>query len=213
MIPLLWGMPIALALGVVGAIGGTLFTMWLAAVVSWFGGWVDRIIQGLTEVNMVLPAFPLMVFVYISYSKSIVVILTLALILSIGGSAIKNYRAAFMQVRESGYIESPQVYGASDWRIIFVYLIPRLLPVMVPQLVGLIPGIFVLEATLAYLNISDPVLPTWGKLLQEALAGGALNGAYFWALEPLTLLLICGLAFALLGFALDRILNPRLRGI
>lgn len=212
MIPLLWGMPIALALGVVGAVGGSLFTLWLAAVGSWFGGLIDRIIQGLTEVNMVLPAFPLIVFVYITYSKSIWVILSLALILNIGGSAIKNYRAAFLQVREEGYIESPQVYGASDWRMIFVYLIPRLLPVMVPQLVGLIPGIFFLEATLAYLNISDPVLPTWGKLLQEALYGGALNGSYYWVVEPLALLLICGLAFALLGFALDRILNPRLRG-
>ncbi|MCU0484531.1 MAG: ABC transporter permease subunit [Anaerolineales bacterium] len=210
-LPLLWGMPIALSLGVVGAIGGTLFTLWLAAVGSWFGGIVDRIIQALTEINMVLPAFPLMVFVFINYSKSIWVILTLALILSIGGSAIKNYRAAFLQIREAAYIESPQVYGASDWRIIFVYLIPRLLPVMVPQLVGLIPGIFFLETTLAYLNISDPVLPTWGKLMQEALAGGALNGAYFWILEPLGMLLVCGLSFALLGFALDRVLNPRLR--
>jgi peptide/nickel transport system permease protein len=30
-------------------------------------------------------------------------------------------------------------------------------------------------------------------------------------LEPLSLLLLTGLAFAMLGFALERILNPRLK--
>jgi peptide/nickel transport system permease protein len=32
-------------------------------------------------------------------------------------------------------------------------------------------------------------------------------------LEPAVLLIFTGMAFALLGFALDRIFNPRLRGI
>lgn len=61
------------------------------------------------------------------------------------------------------------------------------------------------------LNLSDPVLPTWGKVIQESLAQGALNGSYYWVLEPVGLLMLLGLAFAMLGFAFDRILNPRLR--
>jgi peptide/nickel transport system permease protein len=211
LLPLLWGTPIALTFGLVGALLASLTTMILAAVGTWFGGWVDALIQRLTEINMVLPAFPLLVLVYISISKNIWFILGLAVLLSMMNNAIKNYRAAFIQIKESAYIEAARAYGASDWRIIFQYLIPRILPVLVPQLVSLAPGLVFLEATLAYLNISDPTLPTWGKLIQESIAGGALNGAYYQVAEPVGLLLITGLALSMIGFALDRILNPRLR--
>jgi len=36
---------------------------------------------------------------------------------------------------------------------------------------------------------------------------------YYWVLEPLGLVILTGLAFAILGLALDRITNPRLRGL
>ena len=69
-----------------------------------------------------------------------------------------------------------------------------------------------LEASLAVLGLGDPVLPTWGKVIQDANSKGALfNGYYYWILEPSLLLMIAGLAFAMVGFSLDRIFNPRLR--
>ena len=42
--------------------------------------------------------------------------------------------------------------------------------------------------------------------------GALYKGLYYWVLEPAVLLMLTGLAFALLGFSLDRIFNPRLRG-
>jgi peptide/nickel transport system permease protein len=213
LVPLLWGTPIALVFGLVGALLASLTSMLLAAIGTWFGGWVDSVIQWLTEINMVLPTFPLLVLVYISISKNIWVIMGLAVMLSIMNNAIKNYRAIFLQIRESAYIEAALAYGATNKRIIFSYLVPRIMPVLVPQLVIMAPGLLFLEATLAYLNISDPVMPTWGKLIQESIKSGALNGAYYQVLEPVGLLLVTGLAFSMTGFALDRILNPRLREI
>ena len=69
-----------------------------------------------------------------------------------------------------------------------------------------------LEAALAVLGLGDPVLPTWGKVIQDAFTQGALfNGFYYWILEPAALLMLAGFGFALVGFALDRIFNPRLR--
>jgi peptide/nickel transport system permease protein len=62
--------------------------------------------------------------------------------------------------------------------------------------------------------LGDPVLPTWGKLINDAYGNGALyTGQYYWILEPALLLMIAGLAFAMVGFALDRIFNPRLREV
>jgi peptide/nickel transport system permease protein len=148
------------------------------------------------------------------YSRSIWVILTMVILLSIFGSSIKTYRAVFMQVKESAYIEAARAYGASSPRIVFSYMIPRVVPMLIPQLVTLIPSYVFLEASLAVLGLGDPVLPTWGKLINEARDAGALfHGQYYWLLEPSLMLVLTGLGFAMLGFALDRIFNPRLRGL
>jgi peptide/nickel transport system permease protein len=68
-----------------------------------------------------------------------------------------------------------------------------------------------LEATLGILGIYDPRFPSWGKVIRTALLQNALwGGSAYWVLEPIGLLLLTGLAFALLGFGLERVLNPRL---
>jgi len=213
-IALQWGLPIALAFGLLAALGTTITTMVIAAVGVWFGGWVDALIQRITEVNLVLPFLPILIMVGTFYSRSIWVILGVTILLSIFGSGIKGYRAIFLQVKESPYIEAARAYGAGNRRIILGYLTPRIIPVLIPQLVNVIPTFVFLEASLAVLGLGDPVLPTWGKIIDDARANGALfRGQYYWVLEPSALLMLTGLAFALVGFALDRVFNPRLRGM
>jgi len=213
MVALLWGMPVALAFGLLAAVGTSVSTMVIAAVGAWFGGWVDSLVQRITEVNMLLPFLPVSLMIYTLYSKRFWAILGVTVLLSIFGNATKNYRAIFLQVKQAPYIEAARAYGASGWRIVFRYLIPRIIPVLVPQLVILVPGYVFLEATLAFLGVSDPVLPTWGKLIVEGLSYGLHRGVYHLVLEPLSLLLLVGLAFVMLGLALERIFDPRLREI
>ncbi len=211
LVGLLWGMPVALAFGLLGAFATSIVSMIIAAVGSWFGGWVDGLVQRITEVNMILPALPIAITVYYIYSKSIWVILGVMVLLSIFGSAVKNYRAIFVQVKEAPYVEAAQAYGASNSRIILRYLVPRIAPLLIPQLVILIPTYVFFEATLAFLGVSDLRLPTWGKIVYDAITKGAFEGHYYWVVEPIGLMMLTGLAFAMVGFALDSILNPRLR--
>ena len=213
MVALLWGTPIALSFGLLAALGTSLTTMIIAAVGIWFGGLADSIIQRLTEVNLILPGLPILVMVGTLYSRTIWTMLGVSILLNIFGAAIKSYRAIFIQVKELPYIEAARAYGAGNFRIVFAYLIPRIIPVLVPQLVNVIPTFVFLEATLAVLGLGDPTIPTWGKLIDDARANGALfQGHYYWVLEPSMLLMLTGLAFAMVGFALDRIFNPKLRG-
>lgn len=213
-VALLWGTPIALSFGLVAALVTTVTTMIIAAIGVWFGGVVDDLIQRITEINMLLPFLPILIMVGTFQSRSIWVLLLWVILLSIFGAAIKGYRATFMQIKEAPYIEAARSYGASNWRIIVSYLIPRIIPVLIPGLVSGVPAYVFLEASLAVLGLGDPVLPTWGKLINDAYGNGALyNGQYYWILEPALLLMVAGLAFAMVGFALDRIFNPRLREV
>ncbi|HHW71837.1 MAG TPA: ABC transporter permease [Firmicutes bacterium] len=213
-VALLWGAPVALSFGMIAAVGSSLTTMMLAAAAVWFGGWVDWTIRRINEIVMILPLLPILIMIGLFYSRSIWSILGVVIALGIFGSGILSYRSMFLQVRESGYIEAARAYGAGNGRIIFRYMIPRILPVLIPGFVIQVPSYVFLEATLSVLGLGDPVLPTWGKILSDAQSNGALmNGYFYWVLEPAALLMLAGLGFVMLGFALDRIFNPRLRGL
>lgn len=213
-VALLWGTPIALAMGLMGAIGATVTTMAIAAVGTWYGGWVDNLIQRITEINMMLPGYPLLIMIGTLVDRRLLLLTAIWVALSIFSASIKSYRAMFLQVKEAPYIEAAKSYSASNMRIIVQYMMPRIIPVLVPTFVGLVPSFVFFEATISVLGLGDPLLPTWGKVLSEAQDMGALhNGYYYWVLAPSLLLVFSGAGFALLGFALDRIFNPRLRSL
>ncbi|MEM8862904.1 MAG: ABC transporter permease, partial [Chloroflexota bacterium] len=213
-VALLWGTPIAMAFGLVAALVITAANMIIAATSVWYGGWVDAAIQRITDVNLILPVLPLLILIGTLYSRSIWVILGMVIALGIFGGGVKTYRSIFLQTRELPYIEAAQAYGAGSRRIIFRYLIPRVIPLVIPALVTSVPAFVFTEATLALLGLGDPVLPTWGKVIENARSQGALfNGYYYWMLEPAILMMLVGVGFSLVGFALDRIFNPKLREI
>lgn len=212
MVALLWGAPIAVSFGVLASVSISFLQMIIAAVSAWHGRWADLLLQKATEFNMILPFLPIVMMIAVLYKISIWVLLVVVIVLSVFGSGVKTYRAMFLQVKELPYIEAAQTYGAGSIRIIFRYMIPKVLPTIIPSLVLSVSGFVFLEAALAILGLGDPVAPTWGKVINDAYTNGALfKGYFYWVLEPSALLVLTSLGFAMLGFTLDKIFNPKLR--
>ena len=67
MIALLWGTPIALAFGLSAALVTSVGGMVIAALGAWYGGLIDRGLQFLTEVNLILPFFPVALMIFTLY--------------------------------------------------------------------------------------------------------------------------------------------------
>lgn len=211
---LLWGAPIGLIFGVLAAIGAQVSTFVLAGIGTWFGGKVDFIFRRLTELNMILPFLAILIMIAHMYQPSIWLILGIVIALNVFSASYLTYRAMFLQAKELPYMEAAQAYGAGRFRMVFTYLLPRALPMLLPQFVMVIPTFVFLEATLAVLGLGDPQLATWGKIINDAQANSAMYmGHYYWMVLPSILLMTIGLGFALVGFSLDRVFNPRLRTV
>lgn len=214
MVGLSWGIPVALAFGILAAVGAQISTFILAAIGVWHGKWVDGAFRWLTQVNIVLPVLPLLIMIGMFFSRSIWVILGVVILLSIFSSSYFVLRAMFLQIKESPYIEAARAYGAGSWRIIFRYMIPKIIPVLLPQFVTVIPTFVFLEATVALLGLGDLHLPTLGKIMNDAHANAAIfTGHEYWMVQPGAILLVMGIGFAMIGYTLDRVFNPRLRQI
>lgn len=212
-VALLWGAPIAMAFGLTAALAISFYHLFISAVGAWFGGAVDIVIDRFTELRMILPLLPILIMVGMFWSRSLWVLLAVLIMFNLLGGT-KTYRAMFLQAREAPYIEAARAYGAGNMRIVLRYLLPRMIPVMIPAFVMAVPSYVFLEASLAVLGLGDPLLPTWGKIIQEANSQGAhFKGQFYWILEPAALLMLTGLGFSMIGFTLDRIFNPRLRSL
>ncbi|MEM2945607.1 MAG: ABC transporter permease [Thermoproteota archaeon] len=211
-IGLLWGTPIAMSFGLTTAILTTVLNLIIGTVSGWYLGKVDTVIQRIVEINAILPFLPILILLTTFYKIDLVVILVSVIVLNIFSLGIKGTRILVMQIKSYPYIEAAQAYGASNGRLILFYVIPKILPPVVPGMISAVPGFVFLEAGLSYLGLGDPFLPTWGKIISDAQSNGAFyKGLYYWVLEPAFMLILTAIAFALIGMALEKIVNPKLK--
>ena len=218
MIGILWGAPIALAFGLSASLILSFVHAFFGITAGWFGGRVDEFIQRLTEVFMIIPVLPILILIsyiwttiYLKTMPIWMVIVILIALSPVGGGTL-TVRSLTLQIKEEQYILATIAYGAGSRRIIFRHIFPRVTPYMIVGIVSAVPSYIFLEAALSILGLGDPTLPTWGKILSDAYNAKALYiGWWLWILVPTFFIAVTAFAFALLGYALDKIVNPRLR--
>lgn len=209
---IVWGAPVALAFGLTTAILTSFIQTLLGTLSAWYGGRVDEIVQRITDVYMILPFLPILITISVIYKINIWTLLAIVVALSVFGGATKTARSMTLQIMNEPYIEAAVSYGASRRRIMLLYILPRLLPYTMANIVLSVPSYVFLEAALSLLSLGDPAMPTWGKIISDAFEGGAVvHGLWWWVLIPSILIIMTAIAFALIGLALDKVVNPRLR--
>jgi len=99
--------------------------------------------------------------------------------------------------------------GASNLRIISKHILPQIVPYIAASLVYSTPNAILTEAGLSVLGIRHGY-PTWGNILSEARLNGTIS-QWWWILPPGFLIAIVSLTFVLLGLALEKVVEPKLR--
>lgn len=218
LVALLWGAPIALAFGLVGAFAAVIIQTLLGAISGWYGGAIDEFVQRAADFYLIIPTLPILILLGILYRPGIVLLLIVLVVFGIVGATTKVIRSIVLQVKEEQFIEAARSYGASRRRILFRYIMPRVMPYTFALIALTVPAFIFLEASLSFLGLGDPLLPTWGHILGDAYSQGALfasraypTGFWWWILFPAAGIIFTTVAFALLGYAFDKVLNPRLR--
>ncbi|HEX2615487.1 MAG TPA: ABC transporter permease, partial [Nitrososphaera sp.] len=156
-----------------------------------------------------LPTLPLLIILSVTIGRSIFLITGFLVIFSWVGMA-KISRSLALQLKNLQYVEAAKLMGQSDRNIIFRHIIPQLLPLTFASIAISVPAAILGESTLSFLGLSDASIPTWGQILHDAQsAGAASRGLWWWIMPPGIMIAITGLAFVLIGNALDAIVNPR----
>ena len=210
---LVYGTQVSLLVGFFGGLAATAIALVMGMVSGYKEGTVvDDVLSFVTNVALVVPVLPLMI-VLVAYSdvRGVPLLVFIIGITSWAGHA-RAKRSQIITLRNRDFVTAAKFSGESTFRIVFREIMPSMTSLVAAGFVGAATGAIGAEAGLSFLGLGDPDSISWGTMLYQANAQGAVaQGLWIWVLVPgLTLaLLITSLTF--INFGVDLLSNPHLR--
>ena len=212
-IGIIWGTPLALFIGISVSSISVIIGMLYGVMAGYKGRNTDEAMMRLNDVIYALPALPVLILLAVAIGKSIFLIVGYLIIFGWVGIA-KVSRSMALQIKNLQYIEAAELMGQSSTRIVLKHILPQLLPYTFASIAISVPGAIITEAGLSFLGLGDPTMPTWGQLLHDAnVYGASARGLWWWIVPPGLMIALTGLAFVLIGNALDAIVNPKMKKV
>ncbi|MBE7520070.1 MAG: ABC transporter permease [Thermoflexaceae bacterium] len=210
-----YGARVSLLVGLLATALGTVAGMLLGTISAYVGGWVDTLLQQLSDAIMAIPAIIFLMLVGSVLGQGMFnVIWALALVFTPYVSRI--VRGAVLSIREAPYVESARVAGAGPLRIMAVHILPNAMPLVIVTASVLVGSAMLAEGALSFLGLGIPSDdPTWKVSWGSMLSPDRLRHieqAPWLTIYPGVALTLAVLGFNLLGDTLRDALDPRLRG-
>ncbi|MGY4711418.1 ABC transporter permease [Mycolicibacterium sp. CBM1] len=181
---------------------------------AYLGGIVDDILSLLTNVILVIPAFPLIIIFAKYAGQGGLPVILLVLIITGWSYGANQLRAQALSLRNRDFLEAARVRGERRSYIILAEVLPNLASLIVATFLGAALYSVLTAAGLQFLGLGDPNTTSWGTMLywsqnQQAL----MTGMPLWSIAPGLCVALLGASFALINYAFDEISNPALRPV
>lgn len=207
---LLMGSRIAMFVGLLGAFMVAIIGTLVGMIAGYYGGWVDEVIMRLVDVLYGLPFIPFVIVLAAALGASVWnVLFGIALLYWL--STARVIRSEVLSVRERPYIEAAEAAGASDFRIMFVHILPNVIPLSALYGAIAVGYSITAQASIAFLGFGDPAVPSWGVMLQRAFVSQAFGVAWWWIFPPGLSITIVVTGAYLVGRGYEEVVNPQLQ--
>jgi peptide/nickel transport system permease protein len=206
---ILFGGRSSLAVAVTSIAFAALLGSALGLLGGYYRGWIDVIVMRLSDILLSFPAV-LLAIALLAFLGNSFTNLVLAIGIVYVGPFARVARAAVLSVREELYVEASRASGSSDWRTLFITLLPNALAPLIIEITLRLAYAILTEASLSFLGLgTPPPAPSWGQMIAENRRFLALAP---WAtVAPGLAIMVIVLGFNLLGDGLRDALDPRLK--
>ena len=204
-----WGARISLLVG----LAATVLSMFIGTTIGissghyrgFSGGALDR----LTDWFLVIPYLPLAIVLATVLGRSLVNIIIVIGVTSWPGTA-RLIRAQTLSVEGRPYLERAKALGAGNVHQMTKHVLPNVMPLVLANTTLAVSISILSETTLSFLGLGDPENVSWGSILEQAFASGAISQEAWWYVgSPGVCVVLVVLSFNLIGRAIEEILDPR----
>jgi len=207
---LIYGTRISLMVGLLASALSVTIGLCIGLFSAYLGSIVDQILMRFTDMFLVLPELPLLLVIVAVLGPSIWYIILLIGVLGWMGFA-RTVRSQALSLKERPFVEAAKALGAGRLHIIVRHILPNVMNLVYVTLAISVPGAIMSEAYLSFLGLYDPWIMTWGRMFHEALILPSGFERWWWIIPPGLCIAAISISFILIGYALDEILNPKLR--
>jgi peptide/nickel transport system permease protein len=195
---LLYATRTSLAVGFLAAIISIAIGVSVGLMAGYHRGWLGELLMGLTDVFLLIPALPLMIILAAYLSPSMWnIILVIGLLWWCSTARVVHSRV--LQVREMQFVESTRALGYSDSYILRRHVLANTKEVIHAKFALAVASAMLLEASLSFLGLGDPLNISWGEMIHFAFTrGGFANDMWWWYLPPGIMICMTVLAFVLI---------------
>jgi len=203
----------SLAVGTIGVLIAFVMALVIGGVSGYYGGWIDSILQMITDAVRTIPAIPLFMalsaFIPPEWSAE-TRFLFISMILGFIGwpTLARRVRTHLLTERNQEYVLAAQLCGASPSHIIRKHLLPSFTSYIIVDLVISFPYMVLSETALSFigLGLKDPV-NSLGVMLQSVTSADVLLN-YQWYFIPVIFFITLVLAFVFVGDGLRDAADP-----
>ena len=197
------GTRVSFLVGALTVVFGLLVGGAVGAVAGYYGGKIDEVIMKLIDTQMAFPGVLMALMLIAVFGNSLQ-----NLIFALGIMSIPRFaritRSGFIKYRDAEFIKAARSRGAGDGRIIFLHILPNIVPELIVTSSLGFAGAVMSEAGLSYLGLGiQPPTPSFGKMLSEAQAEILQAGWY--VLVPAAAITLLVMGFNLIGDALQEV--------
>lgn len=209
---LLYGAKTSITVGIVAALISSFLGAAIGLYSGYVGGWKDEAIMRLNDIVLSIPWLVLMIIIAAFMGSIDLTGIILVIGLTGWSGTARLVRAQVLSLRERQYIERARAIGSTDMHIIRTHILPNAFPLVFANTILTVAGSILAEATLSFLQLEPQGVVTWGTMLADAQEAGAFTiGLHWWIVAPGLCIVVVVLGFTLLGYALDDVMNPKLR--
>ena len=194
-------------------VAGTPLTLRIGFIAAYYRGLVDTMIRGIADIGLTVPGLLVLIIIAVSIKGTLTVSQMALVVASLAWLyPTRTIRAQVLSLRERGYVEVARLSGMSGPGIIFLELMPNLLPYLAATLVSAVSSAILASIALEVLGLGPIDAPTLGMTLYWVNFNAAMiNGWWWWWTAPTVIILTVFLGLFFLTVGLDEIANPRLR--
>ena len=201
---------VTMIVGTVAAFMAVFIGANVGIVSAYFGGWVDDVLMRITDVVYGIPFLPFAIALVFILGASITnVIVAIVLILWRGTARV--VRSQVLSHKQRPYVESARAIGASHSRIMYVQIMPNVLPLISLYAAFAVAWAVIAEASLSFLGLGPPGMISWGEMIYDVRTEGALREAWWWAFPPGICIMLFVMSVFFSGRSLEKVVNPELR--
>ncbi|HNS40695.1 MAG TPA: ABC transporter permease [Promineifilum sp.] len=206
----IYGSRIALLVGFTAAFVVTFIGANVGLIAGFYGGWVDTILMRIVDIAYAIPFVPFAILLIALLRPSIVYLIMIVGLLMWRAPA-RVIRAQVLSLVQRPYVKAARVTGASNLRIMYVHLMPNILPIVLLYIPLSVGWAIMAEASVSFLGFGDPRMVSWGGMLQSAFATGAMRVAWWWTLAPGIAIVLIVISVYFINRAFEPIASPSIR--